>query len=86
MISFLSLTFGRINVKEGIDLKFIIWLKHFKEINRPVGDLAYDILRDRKFPNSNSYADMSSYLERKLDRNQFKMFEKLYELYKSDIN
>ncbi len=48
-------------------MTFKKWIKHFIDVDRPIGDLAKEISRDKKFPNLTSkksdYQKGISYLE-----------------------
>lgn len=48
-----------------VDLDFKTWILHFKNVDRPIGDLATDIARDNEFPTENSKEVIRNYLKRK---------------------
>ena len=65
-------------------MEFLTWIKYFKDVDRPVGDLAFDMLKDRDLPATSDYGVLHTYLTRKLSTEQLDLFEKLYGLYKAD--
>lgn len=47
-------------------MNFKTWVDHFKDVDRPIGDLAKDINRDVNFPDANDRKTIRDYLEKKL--------------------
>lgn len=48
-------------------MDFKIWIHHFKDVDRPIGDLAKDIAGDKEFPSKNDRKLIRDYLEKKAD-------------------
>ena len=46
-------------------MEFYEWILQFTDEESPVGDLAYDIKRDPRFPKNNDYDDMQWYISTK---------------------
>ncbi len=46
----------------------------YLKMDNPRGDLANDILRDRSFPETENLQNISDYLQRRLDTQQWKDF------------
>lgn len=44
-------------------MNFKTWLLHFKNVDRPIGDLANDIAKDSAFPSGNDRDVIRDYLE-----------------------
>jgi uncharacterized protein YozE (UPF0346 family) len=66
------------------DFPFIEWLKHFEGIDRPIGDLAKDILPDPNFPKTNKPKDIRDYLtyEKKADHKVIEVFNDVWKAYR----
>lgn len=64
-------------------LTFKEWIVKFSGVDLPIGDLARDIERDKRFPNSIIYEDIVSYLEYDANASQSVMynFERVYKFY-----
>ena len=59
------------------------WLNEFKEVDRPIGDLAKDILNDLDFPDTDNKNKILSYLELKnVDPIVIGTFKDVWEAYK----
>ncbi len=43
-------------------MTFKEWLINFKDVEKPIGDLACDILEDPEFPDTNDYDKLFTYL------------------------
>jgi uncharacterized protein YozE (UPF0346 family) len=66
-------------------MKFNTWLKEFKDVDRPIGDLAKDILGDKNFPNTSDHDAILSYLESHgAIPDAIDTFEYVYRFYKED--
>lgn len=68
------------------DYSFVDWLKEFKGVDRPVGDLADDVFRDNDFPDS-TYDEMLEYLEYEAGASNAAIdtFKKAYIAYKMGL-
>lgn len=53
------------NYTEGrkLNMDFKTWIQHFKEVDRPIGDLAKDTEKDKNFPIQNDKNVIRKYLE-----------------------
>jgi uncharacterized protein YozE (UPF0346 family) len=65
-------------------MDFLKWLKEFKEVDRPIGDLAKDILNDPDFPETNDRTEIYEYLsgEKGADYTVLSVFEDCWKAYK----
>jgi uncharacterized protein YozE (UPF0346 family) len=65
-------------------LTFKDWLKEFKEVDRPIGDLAKDVLNDPDFPETNKHKEIYDYLEcvKWADYQVLSVFENCWKAYK----
>jgi uncharacterized protein YozE (UPF0346 family) len=55
----------RIMWRGGFNMYFKDWITQFRDDDTPLGDLAYDISRDKFFPESNDKARLLDYLRSK---------------------
>jgi uncharacterized protein YozE (UPF0346 family) len=65
---------------------FYDWLKEFKEVNLPIGDLAGDVLRDKTFPKDvDSLTDLMTHLD-KLRAHEDALFtaQRVWRMYEID--
>jgi len=47
-------------------MTFKEWISYFKDVDRPIGDLASDIARDKEFPTENTKGTIRNYLSNKM--------------------
>ncbi|MDQ0491869.1 YozE family protein [Paenibacillus brasilensis] len=57
--------YSRSLVVDGVEIPwtFKIWLSNFKKAELPIGSLAVDILRDKNFPDNDSFNEIFEYLQ-----------------------
>ena len=68
-------------------MTFKKWILQYINEDSPIGDLARDNKKDPKFPDSNSYDTLYSYLfSQKASYLCLQSFEKAWQLYKSQTN
>lgn len=68
-------------------ISFKEWLTKFKGVDRPIGDLANDVLSDLKFPDIDNQKEIISYLqhEKNADLIVIKVFKDVWKAYKTLI-
>lgn len=72
-------------MKKSPALSFYEWLVLFRGVDRPIGDLAQDALRDPDFPRRGGFEKIHSYLKAKhASQEALKTFYDSYEYYKLD--
>lgn len=65
---------------------FYEWLILFKDVDRPVGDLAQDALQDPDFPKHGSFEEIFDHLQsRRASRDALETFRGAYTYYKLDV-
>ncbi|WP_368900567.1 YozE family protein [Oceanobacillus oncorhynchi] len=66
-------------------MNFKEWLMHFKNVDRPIGDLAKEIERDKDFPDTTSKEKILEHLESHNAMDAIiDIFEYVYAFYKED--
>lgn len=66
-------------------MKFKEWLMHFKNVDRPIGDLAKEVSSDKCFPNTSDKEEILAYLENHNAMDAvIDTFEYVYVFYKED--
>ncbi len=66
-------------------MNFKDWLMHFKDVDRPIGDLANDIANDKYFPNTSDKKEVLAHLEHNNAMDAvIDTFEYVYAFYKED--
>jgi uncharacterized protein YozE (UPF0346 family) len=66
-------------------MSFKEWIAKFEDVDRPIGDLAKDVLRDSKFPDGfNNQEQIISYLEqeKQADSVVIEVFKDVWKAYK----
>ncbi|WP_062323901.1 YozE family protein [Halolactibacillus sp. JCM 19043] len=64
-------------------MNFKEWLMHFKDVNRPIGDLAKDVAVDDHFPISSDKEEIKEHLEKyNASETVMDIFECVYDFYK----
>ena len=68
-------------------MNFIEWLREFKNVDRPIGDLAKDVLSDSNFPKSNNYNELHDYLlyKARVEHAVLEVFKAVWKAYKTLI-
>lgn len=67
-------------------ISFKTWIKQFREVDAPIGDLARDIKGDKEFPLSTKKEEMYDYLHRKQACAEAKeAFEEAFSKYQSAL-
>ena len=67
---------------EEIPWTFLTWIKNFKDVDLPIGDLAKDILMDINFPQEDSYEIIYNYLiNRRADYAVIETFSNVWNFY-----
>ncbi|AUJ23149.1 YozE family protein [Virgibacillus dokdonensis] len=66
-------------------MNFKEWLMHFRNVDRPIGDLAIDVENDKCFPDTNDEDEIREHLEshNAMDA-ALDTFEYVYSFYKED--
>ncbi|MCF0158946.1 MAG: hypothetical protein HUJ83_10610 [Veillonella sp.] len=66
-------------------MKFYDWVILFKDVDRPIGDLAKDILKADNFPKDGDFESVSHWvLNAGLPRGAYRAFEEAWDYYKVD--
>jgi len=66
-------------------MNFKDWLIEYKDIDRPIGDLAKEVGQDGTFPNSSDYEALIDYFDsRNAQQAVLDTFEYVYRFYKDD--
>ena len=72
-------------MKKSLALSFYEWLVLFRDVDRPIGDLAQDALRDPDFPRQGGFEKIHSYLQAKhASQEALKTLDDSYVYYKLD--
>ncbi|MGE6578966.1 YozE family protein [Paenibacillus xylanexedens] len=63
---------------------FKLWLWNFKKAELPIGSLAVDILKDKKFPDTESFDEIIEYLQSQTDDPEIsETFKLVWDFYQS---
>lgn len=72
-------------MKKSLALSFYEWLVLFKGVDRPIGDLAQDALRDPDFPKHKNFEEIRDHLQAKhASQEALKTLDDSYVYYKLD--